>query len=43
MQAGAEFNGTFHEYTASVDFNPDALDRARIDVQIQLASVDTTL
>jgi polyisoprenoid-binding protein YceI len=40
-QAGAEFNGTFHEYTASVEFNPDALDRARIGVQIQLASVDT--
>jgi polyisoprenoid-binding protein YceI len=40
-QAGAEFNGTFHEYTASVEFNPDALEGARIDVQIQLASVDT--
>ena len=40
-QAGAEFTGTFHEYTASVEFNPDALEGARIDVQIQLASVDT--
>jgi polyisoprenoid-binding protein YceI len=40
-QAGAEFKGTFHEYTASVEFNPDALGEARIDVQIQLASVDT--
>ena len=41
MQAGAEFNGTFHEYAASVEFDPDALDRAHIEVQIQLASVDT--
>ena len=41
MQAGAEFNATFHEYTASVEFNPDALEAARIDVHIQLASVDT--
>jgi polyisoprenoid-binding protein YceI len=41
IQAGAEFKGTFHAYTATVDFDPDALDRARIDVQIQLASVDT--
>jgi polyisoprenoid-binding protein YceI len=41
MQAGAEFNGTFHDYTASVAFNPDALEGARIDVQIQLTSVDT--
>ena len=41
IQAGAEFRGTFHAYTAAVDFDPAALDRARIDVQIQLASVDT--
>ena len=41
IQAGAEFKGTFHAYTAAVDFDPAALDRARIDVQIQLASVDT--
>ena len=40
-QAGADFSGTFHSYTASVEFDPDALDRARIEVQIQLASVDT--
>jgi len=40
-QAGAEFNGTFHGYTADVDFDPDSLDRARIDVEIQLATVDT--
>jgi polyisoprenoid-binding protein YceI len=41
IQAGAEFKGTFRAYTATVDFDPDALDRARIDVQIQLGSVDT--
>jgi polyisoprenoid-binding protein YceI len=39
-QAGAAFTGAFHAYTVSVEFNPDALDRAHIDVQIQLASVD---
>ena len=41
IQAGAEFKGTFHAYATTVDFDPDALDRARIEVQIQLASVDT--
>lgn len=41
IQAGAEFAGTFHAYSAAVDFDPNALDRAHIDVQIQLASVDT--
>jgi polyisoprenoid-binding protein YceI len=40
-QAGADFTGIFHDYTASVEFDPEALDRARIDVQIRLASVDT--
>jgi polyisoprenoid-binding protein YceI len=40
-QAGAAFTGAFHAYTVSVEFDPDALDRAHIDVQIQLASVDT--
>jgi polyisoprenoid-binding protein YceI len=41
IQAGAEFKGTFHTYTAAVEFNPEALDQAHIEVQIQLASVDT--
>ena len=41
IQAGAEFTGTFRAYAAAVDFDPNALDRAHIDVQIQLASVDT--
>jgi polyisoprenoid-binding protein YceI len=40
-QAGADFTGTFRAYTASVEFDPSALDRAHIDVQIQLASVDS--
>jgi len=40
-QAGADFTGTFHDYTATVELDPQALDRARIDVQIRLASVDT--
>ena len=30
IQAGAEFKGTFHKFTASVDFSPDDLDRIRI-------------
>jgi polyisoprenoid-binding protein YceI len=41
IQAGAEFTGAFHAYAAAVDFDPNALDQAHIDVQIQLASVDT--
>ena len=34
VQAGAEFKGVFHKFTASVDFAPDALANSRIDVQI---------
>jgi polyisoprenoid-binding protein YceI len=41
IQAGAEFTGSFHSYTVSVEFNPDALERAHIDVEVQLASADT--
>ncbi len=40
-QAGAEFTGTFRAFSASVEFDPLAPERARIDVQIQLASVDS--
>ena len=32
VQAGAEFKGSFHKFTAAVDFSPDALADARIDV-----------
>ena len=41
VQAGAEFKGVFHKFTATVDLAPDALAAARIDVQIDLASLDT--
>jgi polyisoprenoid-binding protein YceI len=40
-QAGAEFTGIFRAYAASVEFNPGALEQARIEVQIQLATVDS--
>jgi polyisoprenoid-binding protein YceI len=41
MQAGAEFKGTFHKFVTTVDLAPDALAAARIDVQIDLGSLDT--
>ena len=41
VQAGAEFKGVFHKFTADVDFAPDALASSRIDVQIELNSVDS--
>jgi polyisoprenoid-binding protein YceI len=41
VQAGAEFKGVFHGFTAAVDFAPDALANARFDVQIDLKSEDT--
>ena len=41
VQAGAEFKGTFHKFTASIDFAPDALGSSRFDVVIDLNSVDT--
>ncbi|HEV7358369.1 MAG TPA: YceI family protein [Steroidobacteraceae bacterium] len=41
VQAGAEFKGVFHKFTASVDFGPDALASSKIDVQIDLNSVDS--
>jgi polyisoprenoid-binding protein YceI len=41
VQAGAEFKGTFHKFTAAVDFAPDALANAHFDVQIDLNSLDT--
>jgi polyisoprenoid-binding protein YceI len=41
VQAGAEFKGTFHKFTAAIDFAPDALANARFDVQIDLNSVDS--
>jgi polyisoprenoid-binding protein YceI len=41
VQAGAEFKGVFHKFTASVEFAPDALAGSRIDVQIDMNSVDS--
>ncbi len=41
VQAGAEFKGVFPKFTATVDLSPQALGAARIDVQIDLKSVDT--
>jgi polyisoprenoid-binding protein YceI len=41
VQAGAEFKGTFHKFAASVAFSPDAPANSRIDVQIDLNSVDS--
>ena len=41
VQAGAEFKGVFHKFTAAVDFAPDALASSKIDVQIDMSSVDS--
>lgn len=41
VQAGAEFKGSFHKFSATIDFAPDALASAHFDVQIDLNSVDT--
>ena len=41
VQAGAEFKGAFHKFSATVDFAPDAAAGSRIDVQIDLNSVDS--
>jgi polyisoprenoid-binding protein YceI len=41
IQAGAEFKGVFHKFTADVAFAPDALANSRIDVQIDMNSVDS--
>jgi polyisoprenoid-binding protein YceI len=41
VQAGADFKGTFHKFTAAVEFSPDALPAAHLDVQIDTNSVDS--
>jgi polyisoprenoid-binding protein YceI len=41
VQAGADFKGQFHKFTAAVDFAPDALADSRLDVTIDLNSVDS--
>jgi polyisoprenoid-binding protein YceI len=41
VQAGAEFKGVFHKFTANVEFAPEALANSSIDVQIDMNSVDS--
>ena len=41
VQAGAEFKGTFHKFSAAIDFAPDALATSKFDVSIDLNSTDT--
>jgi polyisoprenoid-binding protein YceI len=41
VQAGADFKGTFHKFTAAIEFSPGDLASSRFDVQIDLNSVDT--
>jgi len=41
VQAGAEFKGVFHKFTADVDFSPDAPATAKLDVTVDLNSLDT--
>ena len=41
VQAGADFKGVFHKFTAAVEFAPDALAESHLDVQIDMNSVDT--
>ncbi len=41
LQAGAEFKGVFHKFSAAVDFSPDALAGAHFDVTIDMASEDS--
>jgi polyisoprenoid-binding protein YceI len=41
VQAGAPFQAVFHKFTAAVDFDPALLASARIDVTIDMNSVDS--
>jgi polyisoprenoid-binding protein YceI len=41
VQAGAPFKGVFHQFSAAVDFDPAALATARIEVTIDMNSVDS--
>jgi polyisoprenoid-binding protein YceI len=41
VQAGAPFKGVFHQFTAAVDIDPAALATARIEVTIDMTSVDS--
>jgi polyisoprenoid-binding protein YceI len=41
VQAGAAFKGVFHQFTAAVDLDPAALATARLEVTIDMNSVDS--
>jgi polyisoprenoid-binding protein YceI len=41
VQAGAEFKGVFHKFTAAVEFAADALASSHFDVQIDMSSEDS--
>jgi polyisoprenoid-binding protein YceI len=41
VQAGADFKGVFHKFTAVVQFAPDALATSQLDVQIDMSSEDS--
>jgi polyisoprenoid-binding protein YceI len=41
VQAGAAFKGVFHQFTAAVDFDPAAPASGRIEVTIEVKSVDS--
>jgi polyisoprenoid-binding protein YceI len=41
VQAGADFKGVFHKFTAAIDFAPDALPTSHMDVTIDMGSVDS--
>ncbi|MEP6884141.1 MAG: YceI family protein [Gammaproteobacteria bacterium] len=41
VQAGADFKGSFHKFTAAVDFAPEALQSSHIDVLVDLSSEDS--
>jgi len=41
VQAGADFKGVFHKFSVAFEFAPDALAASRLDVQIDMSSVDS--
>jgi polyisoprenoid-binding protein YceI len=41
VQAGAEFKAAFHQFSAAVDFSPDAPANAHIEVTIDVKSADS--
>jgi polyisoprenoid-binding protein YceI len=41
VQAGADFKGMFHKFTAAIEFAPDALATSHFDVQVDMSSEDS--